>query len=230
MGPIAGNFFAPGLSQRSQFGYHLSKSAVVSPAASPENPPDPELQALPRPRRPWRRTTFAALALTACSALALGSCLLPQLNYTLQGGSPRPLGDLQRVELNETLANRWVQGRGELASDALAYQRPLTQGEYRLAPLVDNPRLWVEMRIPSDLDPARFVPPSSFVGRLVPLAEAGLGYEQLSELGLDANDSWLLLDGESPQGERWVIGVLLLLFGFAGFSGFGLYRLLHRPA
>jgi hypothetical protein len=85
------------------------------------------------------------------------------------------------------------------------------------------------VQVPEALDPDRFIPPTSFVGRLVPLADAGLGYESLAKLaGGPKPDAWLLLDGQSPAGTRWVFGVLLVLLGFVGFSAFGLYRLLRR--
>jgi hypothetical protein len=51
----------------------------------------------------------------------------------------------------------------------------------------------------------------------------------LQELGLGpTSETWLLLDGESPRGARWVFGVLALLAGFAAFAAFGLFRLLRR--
>jgi hypothetical protein len=141
------------------------------------------------------------------------------------------LGDLQQVKLSADLANRAVRGSGVLDSRAIAYRRPLESSEYRLVPLLGSDRLWIELPIPSQLDPSRFIPPTSFVGRLVPLQQAGLGYETLAQMQLDPQlqGAWVLLDGQSPEGTRWVIGVLLLLAGFAGFASVGLYRVL-RPA
>jgi hypothetical protein len=139
------------------------------------------------------------------------------------------LGRLEQLELRPELANRWVHGTAELERRAIAYRRPLTPGEYRLVQVAGNGTIWVELRIPGQLDAQRFIPPSSFVGRLVPLQQAGLGYGSLSETGSGPSaDAWLLLDGESPQGSRWVLGVLGVLFGFAGFALFGLYRILRR--
>jgi hypothetical protein len=80
----------------------------------------------------------------------------------------------------------------------------------------------------------RFVPPTSFVGRLVPVASAGLRYRSARE-GVEAvggarvaEDAWLLVDGAAPAGARWAIGVLGMLVAFAAFNVWGLVRLL-RP-
>jgi hypothetical protein len=191
---------------------------------------DPELEALPEPRRPWRRVTLVAMALTLVGSLWLMILLLPQLRYALSQTDPVDLGDLQQVQLSEDLANRSVRGSGVLDVHAIAYQRPLESSEYRLVPLLGNDRLWVELPVPSELDPSRFIPPTSFVGRLVPLQQAGLGYDALAQMqqGPQLQSAWLLLDGESPEGSRWVIGVMVLLTAFAGFASLGLYRVLRR--
>jgi hypothetical protein len=192
---------------------------------------DPELSSLPAPRRPWRKVTIGTMALTLVGALLLAGALRPQLHYALRGGAESDLGDLQRVTLSDTMSNSFVHGTGVLDARAVAYQRPLIPGEYRLVPLVNSDRIWIEVQVPASLDPERFIPPSSFVGRLVRLADAGLGYESLTELADGPSaDAWVLLDGQSPAGTRWVFGVLLVLLGFVGFSGFGLYRVLKRAS
>jgi hypothetical protein len=42
------------------------------------------------------------------------------------------------------------------------------------------------------------------------------------------DDAWLLIDGETPSGTRWVLGVAVLLLGFAAFNVAGIVRL-ARP-
>lgn len=192
---------------------------------------DPELSSLPAPRRPWRKVTLAAMSLTLLGALLLAISLRPQLGYALWFGAEQDLGELDRATLSDDLSNSWVHGSGMLDTRAVAYQRPLVPGEYRLVPLVNNDRIWVEVQVPAALDPERFIPPTSFVGRLVRVSEAGQGYESLAALaGGPSRDAWLLLDGQSPAGTRWVFGVLLVLLGFMGFSSFGLFRLLKRAS
>ncbi|HEX6764727.1 MAG TPA: hypothetical protein VF103_04600, partial [Polyangiaceae bacterium] len=137
--------------------------------------------------------------------------------------------------LDRKLANRWVQGEGELSvTRAVRYKRPLEHDSYRLAALADNPHVWVQVRIPENEDGPRFVPPASFVGRLVPVSDLGLRQRGLREAVEDAgleppnNDAWLLLDGESPKGLRWAVGLLALLLAFSAFNVVGLLRL-GRP-
>ena len=76
---------------------------------------DSELAELPTPRRPWRRTTLAVLALGAVGSLALGVSVLPDVAYSLRGGDPVGLGELGTKSPDRRLANRWVQGQGQLS-------------------------------------------------------------------------------------------------------------------
>lgn len=59
---------------------------------------------------------------------------------------------------------------------AVDYRRPIQGGLYRLAPLVDRPEVYAELRLPNGADPARFVPPTSLEGRLVPLEQGGVRF------------------------------------------------------
>ncbi len=197
--------------------------------------PDPELEALPEPRRPGRRLTLAALAITAVAALLMAFSLRGEVRYALGGGVPRELGNLVNFDPGANAGNTWVHGEALLSTTgAIRYGRPLEADTYRLAPVAGNDRLWVQVRVPAGLEDPRFVPPSSFVGRLVPMSEAGLRYSGLPEAVEHASRSripdhaFLLVDGEAPSTMRWAIGLLLLFVGFASFNLFGLYRLV-RP-
>jgi hypothetical protein len=107
-----------------------------------------------------------------------------------------------------------------------------------LSRVAGTQKLWVQVRVPSDDDDPshkRFVPPTSFVGRLVPARHGGVRLSQLGSAIAEAGrpelpgDAWLLIDGEAPATTRWTLGVGALLLGFAAFNLFGLRRLL-RPA
>jgi hypothetical protein len=209
----------------------------MSTALAEEAPPSAadDLAGLPPPRRPFRRTTLAVMALTALAALSIAFGLLGEVRYSLGFAGPRDVGELSRIELGPALENRWVRGEGELSTrDVVRYSRPLDRDAYRLARVVGQPRLWVELRVPRDADGERFVPPGSFVGRLVPLAGASLRYgglpEAIEEARLPAltGGDWLLVDGESPAGLRWSIGLVVLLVGFAVFNLLGIVHL-ARP-
>ncbi len=203
--------------------------------ASRPRGPDHELVGLPAPRRPWRRATLVTLSAGALASLALAAAVLPDVRYSLGAGSARDIGDLAHASLGPDLRDAWVRAEGSLsATQAIRYSRPLERDSYRLAQAGDNPRVWVQIRVPAGEEDPRFVPPDSFVGRLLPVGELGLRQRGLAEAvastGLDPlpNDAWLLLDGESPAATRWVLGLLGLLLGFAAFNVAGLVRLL-RP-
>lgn len=172
------------------------------------------------------------LAVTAASAFALMVALLPEARYAMAGGPPDDIGRLAEVPLDGEHANRWVRGSGAVTDRAVRYRRPLDGDSYRLARVEGNRELWVQMRIPEGMAEEHFVPPASFVGRLLPLESAGLRYEGLGEaLGeLDAapDRAWLLVDGEAPATTRWSLALMALFAGFAGFCVYGLVRL-TRP-
>ena len=201
--------------------------------------PDRDLEALPAPRRPWRKLTLSVMTATLLAALALGWSLRGELGFSLAGGAPRAVGELSAFAPRDADENAWIQGEGELEiKDAIAYRRPLDGDSYRLSRVRGTDKLWVQVRVPyddDDPDHKRFVPPTSFVGRLVPARHGGVRLSQLSSAIAEAGrpplpaDAWLLIDSEAPATTRWTLGVAGLLLGFAAFNLFGLQRLL-RPA
>lgn len=200
---------------------------------------DADLEALPAPRRPWRRLTLVVMSVTLLGSLALGAALWGELAFSLSGRPPRAVGELSRFEPLTQDANTWVQGEGELeVQGAIAYRRPLENDSYRLSRVRGAQQLWVQVRVPRDDDDPnhkRFVPPTSFVGRLVPASQGGVRLSQLGSAIAEAGrpplprDAWLLIDGEGPATTRWTLGLGALLLGFATFNLIGLRRLL-RPA
>jgi hypothetical protein len=196
---------------------------------------DPELEALPEPRRPWRLTTLGTMAITAIAAIAVVVGLAPLVAYSARGGAPAELGPLTGVQPDEKSAGTWVHATGVLVGRGIEYRRPLDSDRYRLAQVEGNPRLFIELRIPSGLEPERYVAPNSFVGRLSPLAHAGIRHGALPDaieaaLGKPAPaNSWVLVDGESPATTRWAAALSALLLAFAAFNVWGLWHLL-RPA
>jgi hypothetical protein len=203
--------------------------------ASPDQPTDPEFDRLPQPRRPGKRPTLVVLCVTALSALLLAGALRQEALYSLHSEDAVDVGELAAFKPNPGLANTWIRGAGLLTSTgAIRYSRPLEQDSFRLSPLADNPELWVEIRVPAGLEGPHFVPPNSFVGRLVPLHRAGLRHHRLDAVvsrvtGVEIGQhTWLLVDGEAPAETRWALGLVALFLGFAAFNLWGLYRLL-RP-
>jgi hypothetical protein len=201
--------------------------------------PDRDLEALPAPRRPWRKLTLSVMTLTLLGALTLAFSLRGELGFSLSSAPPRAVGELSALEPQSRDENAWIQGEAELeAQGAIAYRRPLESDSYRLSRVRGTRKLWVQVRVPEDDDDPshkRFVPPTSFVGRLVPANHGGVRLSQLSSAIAEAGrpplppDAWLLIDGEAPATTRWTLGLAGLLLGFAAFNLFGLQRLL-RPA
>ena len=202
--------------------------ATSIPAALPL---DPELQALPEPRRPFRRATLVILAATAICAAGMAWALVGDARFSLESGPPRELGTLTHVQLGPTVENTWVHVTGALMDQAAEYRRPLDSDRFRLTRVEGSPRLFVELRVPSGIPEEHYVAPNSFVGRLVPLARAGIRYDAVEEaatvaLGAPAPpDAWLLIDGETPGTTRWAIGLIGLFLSFAIFSIWGIVRL-----
>jgi hypothetical protein len=207
---------------------------TIAPASSMSSP-DPELEALPEPRRPGRSLTLLTLIVTGFTALLVAWGLRHDVSYAL--GTPRPLelGSLEKFQPRPELANRFVRAEGALsATVAVRYRRPLESGSYRFAQLADNPSIWVQINVPEDLEGPHFVAPTSFVGRLLPLSDGGLRLHGLEhamriasrDTGIDG--AWVLLDDEAPASVRYLVAVALLLSAFALFNVWALVRLL-RP-
>jgi hypothetical protein len=198
------------------------------PPELPQSSKDPELESLPEPRRPGRRLTLATLTLTVVAAGWMTAELLPSALYALGSNEPT---EVDAGPLDAQLENRWVHLRGAVEAGGIEYRRPLDPDTFRLARMEAPPNLWVEVRIPADLDPAHYVPPSSFVGRLVKLDATGLRHAAIAPTVARVtgsalpDDAWLLVDGEAPAGTRWVLGLVVMLVGFAAFGLFGLVHL-----
>ncbi len=175
------------------------------------------------------------MALAALCALALAVNLVPEVVFALSDSAPVELGELGPAKLEHQHHNRWVHAAGSLSAErAIRYQRPMESDSYRLAEVEGNPKVWVQVRVPAGEEDPHFVPPASFVGRLINARELSVRQEGLPEaveqagLGSLSGDSWILIDGEAPRTMRWVIGVVVLLLAFAVFNVVGILRL-ARP-
>jgi hypothetical protein len=195
---------------------------------------DPELEALPEPRRPWRRLTLAVMLVTTCCSAWLAWRLAGAAAYATTSRPPLDLGSLTGVQLDSAVANRWARATGKMGAGAVQFRRPLDADRYRVAPIDGAENVWVQVRVPAGLEASHYVPPNSFVGRLVPFRELGLRHDGVREAVQEATgeplpaEAWLLMDGEAPQTSRWVLGVVALLLVFAVLNVVGIAHLL-RP-
>lgn len=204
----------------------------VPPRASADPGPDPELLALPAPKRRTRTLSLVLMALTTALALAMIWALRGEVRYALASGRPTNIGDLASFRPRPDLADAFVHATGvPNMAGGIDYERFLDPDGFLAIPIVGNERLWIELRRPSSESPR---PQTSFVGRLVPLATAGLQYRGLtSRIEEQANvsltrDAWLLVEGATPASSRWSLALAFVLSLFAGWNLFQLLRLTRR--
>lgn len=198
---------------------------------------DPELLALPAPPKRERTLSVVLMALTAIAATAMVFALRGEASYALHPGPPADIGELSSLRFGPELANRYVRGNGLLGTaGAIKYVRAAEGDSFRLAPIAGNPNLWVEIRVPEGFEGPRFVPPSSFAGRLVPFDQAGIRHVGLvSSVQAQGEPrvppgAWLLIDGASPRASRWALALALLFVGFVLWNLVALARVLRRIA
>lgn len=209
---------------------------MPAPASvSPDTLPDPELEALPEPRRPVRTLTLVTLAVCACAALLLSFGLRHDVAYALRSGAPTDIGTLETFTPTSEHANRWVRASGALLPEpAVRYRRPLEPMTYRLSRVAGNPRVWVQITVPEAMEGPHFIPPTSFVGRLMPVSEGGIRARGLRDaMATVAGETpvegdYLLVDNESPGSLAWVLGLVGLFGCFAVFNVWGFVHLM-RP-
>jgi hypothetical protein len=177
------------------------------------------------------------LSLTAIGSSWLIYNLSGDLGYAAKHHPITDAGSLEHFKPGTNLINQWVRGEGELSAiGGIRYTRPLESDSYRLAPLANNPKLWVQIRVPAGYENEYFVVPTSFAGRLVPFSSLGLRYNALGDAPTSAGwqpshlpkDAWLLIDGETPKSNRWLFGLSALFAAFCAFSLWALVSLL-RP-
>jgi hypothetical protein len=197
--------------------------------------PDPELLALPAPPRRERTAAIVLMVVTAALAAWMAFTLRGEARYALTQGQPLEVGDLTALQPTAELANRYVRASGLLGTaGAIKYGRAAEGDSFRLAPVAGSRQLWVEIRVPEGFEGPRFVPPTQFAGRLVPLAEAGIRHVGLAraveaQAGVRlAPDAWVLMDGASPRASRWALALVVLFLGFAGWNVMALGRIVVR--
>lgn len=192
---------------------------------------DPVLESLPRAPRTER--TIAALLMGICVVASSVMCmfLFSEVRYALTDGVPVNVGELAKLDVSDWAAGlvdkgvsrpveRYVEASGVLGDKgAIRYSRPFEGDSFRLQPVQGNELVWVEIRVPQGMEGSRFVAPTTFTGRLVPLASAGIRHSGIKgavkrETKQTIKEGALLLvDGASPRASRWAVA-LFCLFGF----------------
>lgn len=196
---------------------------------------DPELLSLPPPPRRERTAAVVLMVLTAAAAVWMSISLFAEARYALTAGRPLEVGDLTSLDPGTDFDDRYVRASGLLGtSGAIRYGRAAEGDSFRLAPVAGNPGLWVEIRVPEGFEGPRFVPPTTFAGRLVPFRKAGVRHARLmkavhAETSVAVpDDAWLLVDGSSPRASRWAVALAALCAAFALWNLAGVARVLAR--
>lgn len=196
---------------------------------------DPELAALPDPPRAERGATLLLLAVTALAALAMVVALARDAAYAFATGGVHDLGNLRLAPAASLSANAYARGEGMLGGGgSIRFERSFESDSFRVAPVAGRPDVWVELRVPSGVDPERYVPPTSFAGRLVRFDAAGPRHRGLARsvtelTGQPVPDgAWLLVDGEAPAQARWAVALVALFAGFAMWNVVTLARLVRK--
>jgi hypothetical protein len=181
--------------------------------------------------------TISLMVVTMLASCWLLLALRGEVAYALSPSTPVEIGELTRSSPPAELANRYARATGLLGGvRAIRYERPMEGDSYRLAPIAGNPGVWVEIRVPEGMEGAKFTPPSSFVGRLVPMREAGIRHRGLGVSVAEAGagkipeGAWLLVDGSSPRASRWAVALGSLLLYFILWNAIGVVRLVRKVA
>ncbi len=180
---------------------------------------DPELHGLPGPPKKERTMAAALMIVTAVAAICMCWALRGEVAYATSKPIPTSIGDLATLDLS-TVQPGYVDAKGMLGSaGSVRYARPFEGDSFRLQPIAGNNQIWVEIRVPEGMEGPRFIPPHSFVGRLIPFSRVGLRHAGVAaSVERETPKSvppgaWLLVDGASPRASRWAFA----LFGLFGF-------------
>jgi hypothetical protein len=207
-------------------------SALLSGSAPDDV--DPELLELPDPPRRERTFTVLVLAVTAIASLAMAFALRGDARYAMSSPVAVDLGELRDVPPASLADNRFVHGRGMLgAAGAIRYERPFESDTYRVSPVAGRQDLWIEVRVPAGEESARYVPPTTFEGRLVRFDASGLRHRGLATAIADATgfapaNAWLIVDGEPPDHARWAVALAALFLAFALWNVAAVAKLVRR--
>jgi hypothetical protein len=233
-----------------EFPLHLGPSAHLRASGKQgEDELDPELEALPAPPKRERTWTVVVLAVTILASVAMMISLLRDAAYAFAEGQPTDIGELRPkgaelragvqssggTALDAGLDNHYVRAQAMLgAAGALRYERAFDSDSYRVAPVAGRPDVWIEIRMKDGEESSRFVPPTTFAGRLVRFREVGPRHRGLADAigavggSTVPEDAWLLVDGEPPMAARWAVALIALFAGFAIWNAFAIANLVRR--
>jgi hypothetical protein len=215
-----------------------------APESEPEQPTDAEddasvaardLSQLEPPGRWQRQVALVVMVLTAVGCLLMAWSLAGRAAYTFRARKPLELGSLGTVTLGGEHANRYVRAVAPLEERPVVRYRRLGEPGYAvLAKVAGRGEIWVEHELPERAAGPRFVTPTRFAGRLVRLSDLGAGYWGVAGTVAEAlgnrapSDVWVLVDGATPESERWAFALALLMAVFGAWNLLGVFFVTRR--
>jgi hypothetical protein len=173
--------------------------------------------------------------MTACASCLMALTLRGDAMYAVSAPDALDVGDLRETSARSVEDNRFVRGRAILgAVGAIRFERPFEIKSYRISPVAGRRDLWVEVGVPAGEEGGRYVPPTSFAGRLVAFDDAGLRHRGLARAIEAATGETIprgarvLVDGEVPSRARWAVALAAVFLAFAVWNAFAIARLLRR--
>ncbi len=176
-----------------------------------------------KPKRTLRTVTLAVMTATLLAASALAFSLHREAAFALTAPRPVDLGAFGAADV-AAHDNGFVRVHVELEAPAATFRRPLEPSHHRVAKASDG--RWVVYAVPDGYAEQRFLPPRIVAGRLARASELGARFAGVADI--TGGDAWVLVDGDHPHGTSWLLGLEVLLVGFALFGLGGIARVL-RP-
>src|SRR5262249_17394538 len=151
------------------------------------------------------------------------------------GQSAAELPDLRVVDVGALKPNRYVCAQGLLgAAGAIRFERLTAGGTFRVWPVIGRTDLWVVTHLAAGAEGGRYVPPTRFCGRMVPMHESGIRHRGLASAVTSLTgivptaSAWLLVDGETPETACWGAVLAALFAAFAVWNAWVVRRMLRR--
>ena len=193
---------------------------------------DEMLVGLPAPPRARRRVLGGLLGAISVAALALSAQFVDDVGYAFSSPTPVALGDGRSATVGADLANRYVSVHASPSlAGAVSYSRWMFPGEHLVFPVAGREGEPVYVQVSAGQREA--MERGEFHGRLTRFGAAGGRYANVGRYLRDTlrapvtDQTWLLVEGDSPRSLFWAPVIASLLVALA-FADLALLRSLFR--
>jgi hypothetical protein len=180
----------------------------------------------PKPYRTARTITLAAMAVAALASAGLAWGLRGEALYALRRPAAVELPNLEEATLSAH-AGAYARAHVKLAEPAASFRRPFEPSSYQVAQVegAASP-VFVIYAKPDGYAEPRFLPPALVAGRLERAGDLGTRFRGVG--GSVPGAAWVLVDGEDPFGNTWILGLEAMLLVFVAFNLAGIAALVRR--